>query len=220
MQFLLRYLPMFIDGFVMTVILTTVGLSVGFIIGVLAAIGDVYGGKVLSAIINAYVEFFRGSPLVVQLFIFYYSIPTLLNTLIDPFTAGCLVFILNSGAYQKGYIKGAIEAIGVDQMLAARSLGMTKLQAIRHVILPQALRIVIPSWTNEFCSLTKSTSVAIVITIRELTTVGYIVSAQTFRPMEVYAFVGLIYFLWIYAVVKMMDMLYKRVRIPGFIAEE
>ena len=65
---------MFIDGFVMTVILTTVGLSVGFIIGVLAAIGDVYGGKVLSAIINAYVEFFRGSPLVVQLFIFYLSL--------------------------------------------------------------------------------------------------------------------------------------------------
>ncbi len=216
MYFLLRYMELFLNGFILTVILTVIGLSVGFVIGILTAIGDVYGGKILRILINIYVEFFRGSPLVAQLFIFYYSIPTLFNTIVDPFTVGCIVFILNSGAYQKGYIKGAIEAVYADQMMAARSLGLTKWQAIRYVILPQALRILIPSWTNEFCSLTKSTSVAIAITLREVTTIAYIVAAQTFRPLETYAFVGLIYFLWIFAVVKVLDIVYKKVRIPGF----
>ena len=115
-------------------------------------------GETRKGIIAVYVEFFRGSPLFVQLFIAVYTVPAILNLRIDHYLLAFLVFGLNSAAYQKGYMKGAMQTILDDQMAAGMSVGMSKFQTLRHVILPQAYRIVIPSWTNEFCSLTKSTA--------------------------------------------------------------
>ncbi len=220
MYFILEYSQFILEGFYVTVTMTLVGLAGGVILGVLSALGDVYGGKLLKVIINAYVEFFRGSPLIVQLLIFYYSIPAITGVKWDALTAGSLTLMLNSGAYQKGYFKGAIEAVFKDQLIAAKSLGMTFLQTLRHVVLPQALRIVIPPWTNEYVSLGLSTSALIVIGIRELTNVAVSISAQTFRPLEVYLFIGVIYFLWITASLKVLDWIYNRVRIPGLAVSE
>ena len=121
MYFLVKYFPMILKGFIITVQMTFFGVIMGLLLGVLLAIGDVYGGKFISAIIRLYVEFFRGSPLLVQLFIFYYSIPNMLGILINNYTIGLLVFSLNSAAYQKGYIKGAMESVFEDQMTAAFS---------------------------------------------------------------------------------------------------
>lgn len=189
----------------------------GLALGILLAIADLYGGRIMSTIIRIYVEFFRGSPLIVQAILFYFTIPELLG--IPPghrLMVALLAFTLNSGAYQKGYIKAAIEAVYEDQMMVARSLGMSKLRAIRHVVLPQALRIVIPGWTNEYASMSKSTSAAITIGVPELTTMAHSVAAQTFRSFETYTFTALIYFIWIASCVKILEMVYEKVKIPGF----
>jgi len=215
MDFLLAYSRFIIEGFIATLIMTFIGLAGGTVIGILTALGDVYGGKTLKILINIYVEFFRGSPLVVQLLLFYFSIPAITGINWDAYTAGAITLMLNSGAYQKGYFKGAIEAVFKDQLMAAASIGLTFRQTLRHIVLPQALRIVIPPWTNEMVSLGKSTSALIIVGIRELTTVSTIIAAQTFRPLEVFFTVAIIYFIWLTIMLKIMDYIYAKFRIPG-----
>ncbi|UCC33118.1 MAG: amino acid ABC transporter permease [Candidatus Bathyarchaeota archaeon] len=216
-EFIPKYLPFFLKGLQHSFILALVPLALGFLVGLLAALADVYRGRTASTLISIYVEFFRGSPLIVQAILFYWFIPQdLLGMRIDRLMAALLVFTLNSGAYQKGYIKGAIEAVHEDQMTAARALGMSKLKAIRHVVLPQALRIVIPGWTNEYASMSKSTSAALAIGIPELANISMSVASWTFRSFETYTFTALLYFIWIFFSVKVLEMVYERVKIPGF----
>ncbi len=214
MYFLVKYFPLILKGFIVTVQMTFFGVLVGLLLGIILAVGDLYGGRIISLLIKCYVEFFRGSPLLVQLFIFYYSIPNALNILIDNFTVGLMVFALNSAAYQKGYIKGAMESVYEDQMTAAFSLGLSKFQAVRLVVLPQALRIVIPAWSNEFGSLAKSTAALLVIAVPELTSNLKAIASWTWRILETYAFGALIYLLWISVVMKLLDILYNRLKIP------
>lgn len=193
---------------------TLVGIFGGLALGILLAIGDSYGGKVISTLIRFYVEFFRGSPIIIQLFIFLFVIPTLLNFRIDPLMVGFTVFALNSAAYQKGYIKGAMDTVFEDQMTAGLSIGMSKPKTIYYVILPQALRIVIPAWSNEFCSLTKSTAALLVIGIRDLTAAAMTVVGQTYRVLETYLFIALLYLVWITAFTKIADTVYEKKKIP------
>jgi len=214
-EFLVDYLPLIYSGFITTLEVTFFGIAMGLVLGILLAIGDTYGGKTVSTIIKFYVEFFRGSPLIAQLFIFYYSIPNLLNLRVDSLTIGFVVFGLNSAAYQKGYIKGAMTSIYEDQMTAALSIGLSKVQAIMYVVLPQALRLMIPGWSNEFCSLGKSTSALLVIGVRELTSISRTIAGQTWRILETYSFTAIIYLVWISAVMKALDVLYNKVKIPG-----
>lgn len=194
---------------------TLVGIFGGLALGILLAIGDSYGGKVISTLIRFYVEFFRGSPIIIQLFIFLFVVPTLLNFRIDPLMVGFTVFALNSAAYQKGYIKGAMDTVFEDQMTAGLSIGMSKPKTIYYVILPQALRIVIPAWSNEFCSLTKSTAALLVIGIRDLTAAAMTVVGQTYRVLETYLFIALLYLVWITAFTKIADTVYEKKKIPG-----
>lgn len=215
-EFLWEYLPYFFLGLRYSLILALVPLALGFLVGLFAALADVYGGKIASTLVNIYVEFFRGSPLIVQAILFYWAIPDLLGVRVDRLMAALLAFTLNSGAYQKGYFKGAIEAVYEDQMMAARSLGMSKLKAIRHIVLPQALRIVIPGWTNEYASMSKSTSAAIVIGLPELANISTSIASWTFRSFETYTFTALIYFIWIFSSVKVLEIIYEKVKIPGF----
>jgi len=208
-------LNLIVTGLITSVEITMFGALTGLALGILLAIGDIYGGRIISTIIRFYVEFFRGTPIVIQLFIFYYTIPTMLNTIIDGFTVGLLVFGLNSAAYQKGYIKGAIEAVFEDQMTAALSIGLSKVKAIFYVILPQALRLVIPAWGNEFSSLAKSTAAILLIGVRDLTGAGRTIADQTFRILETWGFIALIYLTWITIIMKILDVLYEKVKIPG-----
>jgi polar amino acid transport system permease protein len=225
---LLDIAPLVINGFIFTVELTLIGIFGGLGIGIVLAIGDLYGGKVVSAFIRVYVEFFRGSPILVQLFIVQYALPQLSNVLIvqhgfpgflqvamNPYITGFLVFALNSGAYQKGYIKGAMETVFEDQMMAGLSVGMSKSQTILNVILPQALRIVIPSWSNEFCSLTKSTAAVALIGGFDLTAVGKTIAGLTYNVIGAYTLVAIVYLAWITTFTKVADIVYERKKIPG-----
>ena len=216
------YWSWIVQGLSATVAITLFGVCLGLLLGTLLAIGDVYGGKAIRGIIAVYVEFFRGSPLFIQAFIAVYTVPALLNIQINHNYLLFLVFGLNSAGYQKGYIKGAMQTVLDDQMAAGLSVGMSKWQTLRHVILPQAYRIVIPSWTNEFCSLTKSSSVLaflgisfFISGISDLTSVGSIITYQTFVILPVWIVIGLIYLAWITGFSKIMDIIYEKKKIPG-----
>lgn len=206
---------MILEGLLLTVEITLFGVLLGLGVGTLLAIGDIYGNKPVKAAIAVYVEFFRGGPLFVQIFLAVYTMPTLLNLHIDHALLAFLVFGLNSAGYQKGYIKGSMEAILGDQMQAGLSVGMSKAQTVRRVILPQAYRIVIPSWTNEFCSLTKSTAVLSYVGLMDLVGAGRSILFRNMEILPVWIIVAIIYLVWITGFSKMMDIIYERKKIPG-----
>jgi polar amino acid transport system permease protein len=202
-------------GLILTIEVTLFGIFAGLALGTLLAIGDLYGGRAASTLIRFYVEFFRGSPIIVQLFIFRFALPELLHLPVNADVAGFMVFALNSGAYQKGYIKGAMDTVFQDQMVAGLSVGMSRAQTIASVILPQALRIVIPAWTNEFCSLTKSTAALGLIGALDLAGAGRAIAGLTYDVLGTYMIVAIIYLIWIYAFTKVADIVYERKKIPG-----
>lgn len=216
-EFLLdpTYQTMIVQGLLLTVEITLFGILLGLGLGTLLAIGDIYGKKPVKAAIAVYVEFFRGSPLFVQLFLAVYTVPAILNVQIDHLVLAFLVFGLNSAGYQKGYMKGSIETIFGDQMQAGLSVGMSKIQTLRHVILPQAYRIVIPSWTNEFCSLTKSTATLAYVGFMDLVGAGRSILIINMQIIPVWLVIGAIYFVWITTFSKMMDIIYDKKKIPG-----
>ena len=210
-----RYYPRIPQGFLLTVEVTLFGVFLGLIIGTLLAIGDIYGGKSFKGAIAVYVELFRGSPLFVQIFIAVYTLPAILNFQIDHYFMAFLVFGLNSAGYQKGYMKGAMETIYTDQMDAGLSTGMSRIQTLRYVILPQAYRIVIPSWTNEFCSLTKSTATLAFVGLSDLVSAGISIRTATFQILPVWLVIAAIYLVWITGFSKLMDIIYEKKKIPG-----
>jgi polar amino acid transport system permease protein len=215
MSFIVENAPLILQGLSLTIEITLFGVFLGLGLGTLLAIGDIYGGKVVKGAIAVYVEFFRGSPLFVQLFIAVYAVPALLHIQIDHLLMAFLLFGLNSAGYQKGYIKGAMHTILDDQMAAGLSVGMSKIQTLRHVILPQAYRIVIPSWTNEFCSLTKSTSILAYIGFIDLTGAGISIIRETYNVLPVWIVIGAIYLIWITCFAKLADIIYEKKKIPG-----
>src|SRR5665647_1268342 len=215
MSFVIENAPLILQGLALTIEITLFGVFLGLALGTMLAIGDIYGGKVAKGAITVYVEFFRGSPLFVQLFIAVYTVPALLHIPINHLFMAFLLFGLNSAGYQKGYIKGAMQTIMDDQMAAGLSVGMSKVQTLRHVILPQAYRIVIPSWTNEFCSLTKSTSILAYVGLFDLVSAGLSIRMRTFEILPVWIAIGAIYLVWITGVSKIMDVIYERKKIPG-----
>jgi len=216
-EFLLNpvYQGWILQGLLLTIEITMFGVLLGLGLGTLLAIGDIYGKKPLKAAIAVYVEIFRGSPLFVQLFLAVYAVPAIFNVQIDHAVLAFLVFGLNSAGYQKGYMKGAIETILGDQMQAGQSVGMSKTQTLRHVILPQAYRIVIPSWTNEFCSLTKSTATLAFVGLMDLVGAGRAILINNMQILQVWIVIGIIYLIWITGFSKIMDILYEKKKIPG-----
>jgi polar amino acid transport system permease protein len=216
-EFLLNpvYQGWILQGLLLTIEITMFGVLLGLGLGTLLAIGDIYGKKPVKAAIAVYVEIFRGSPLFVQLLLAVYAVPTILNIQIDHVFLAFLVFGLNSAGYQKGYMKGAIETILGDQMQAGTSVGMSRTQTLRHVILPQAYRIVIPSWTNEFCSLTKSTSTLAFVGIMDLTQAGRSILINNMQVLQVWIFIAIVYLIWITSFSKIMDVIYEKKKIPG-----
>ncbi len=214
-EFLGQYLPIIANGLVLTLEVTVFGLFVGLALGTLLALGDIYGGRVTSLLIRIYVEFFRGSPLIIQLILAQYAVPELLPLRYSPFVTAFAVFALNSAAYQKGYLKGALQTVAQDQMDAGLSVGMSGKQTLWHVILPQAFRIVIPAWTNEFCSLTKSTSALGFVGFMDLTGAGRSIVGIEYIILPAWLIIAAIYLTWITVFTKIADIVYEKKKIPG-----
>ena len=213
-QFFVSVLPRLLNGLGTTLLLTFVAIAAGFLLGISLALGRVYGGKIVNAVCVGYIEVIRGTPLLVQLFIIYFGLP-MIGILFSPLQAALLGLSINSAAYQAEYLRGSIQAVEGGQMVAARSLGMSKLQAIRNVVLPQALRIAIPAWSNEFIYLLQYSSIAYFIQVSELTYEGKFIAAHTFRYLEVFAVIAIIYIVLTIISSEIFDRIERRVSIPG-----
>jgi polar amino acid transport system permease protein len=204
-------------GTLISIELALAFLGLGFIVGIPLAIGEVYGNKLVkNIVVLPIVEFFRSIPALVLLFLFYFG-ASFLQLNFSPFIAALLAMGFRSAAYQSQIFKGAIKSIDIGQMQAARSLGMTKLKAIRYIILPQALRISIPSWSNEYASVLKDTSLVYALGITELMRQGRYIVARTFgNAILVYVICALIYFVIVHLGVKLLDFLEDKYKIPGY----
>jgi polar amino acid transport system permease protein len=206
---MITYVGELLEGLLVTLELSFIALAIGMILGLAAALARIYGRKPLSYLANAYIELIRGTPLTVQLFIIYFGLPVL-GVLFSATLSAIVALGINSGAYQAEYFRGALESIGRGQMEAAISLGMSKRQAVARVVLPQALRLALPSWSNEAAYLPKYSSVAFLVTVPELMARAKVVIAENLRPLEVYLVVGLIYIATIASISKILDMIYER----------
>lgn len=208
-------MPQLLRGTIVTLQLTGIAISMGFIIGTFLALGRLYGNRSISAICNGYIQFFRGTPLLVQLFIVYYGLPRY-GIRLSSFTAALIGLGLNSAAYQAEYFRGAIQSIGEGQMMAARAIGMSRLQAIFYIIFPQTIRLAIPSWSNEYSSVLKDTSLAYAVGVIELVREGRYIIVRTFEPMLIYIVVAFIYFILTYTGNRLLGFLEDKLAVPGY----
>jgi len=213
-SFFAQSLPKLLDGLSITLFLTFLSLILGFLLGISLALGRIYTPKIISWLCIGYIEIIRGTPLLVQLFILYFGLPSV-GIRLTPIAAAVIGLSLNSGAYQAEYLRGSIQSIKSGQMIAARTLGMTKIQAVAHVILPQALRTSIPAWSNELIYLLKYTSIAYIIQVVELTAEGKFIAADTFRYLEIFTMIAIIYLSLTVLFTEIIDRIEHRIRIPG-----
>jgi len=211
-----QVLPYLLKGSIVTIKLIAGALGLGFVIGIFMAVEQVYGSKPISKIASLYIWFFRGVPILVLLFLFYFGLFSLLGLNLSAFTAAILVLGLRSAAYQSQIFRGSIQSLGEGQMLAARSLGMKKSEAILHIILPQALRISIPGWSNEYATILKDSAVTYAIGVVEILTRASFIATKNFKTMPIYLTCAVIFIILTYGGVKILDLLKNKVRIPGY----
>lgn len=214
-DFFVRFLPDLLKGAGITILLTLEGLAAGFVLGLSATLARTYGSKFWRGLAVGYIELFRGTPLLVQLFLIYYGLPGLGITLSRELSA-FLALGLNSGAYQAEYLRGSILAIGDNQMMAGRAIGMSRWKTIWYVILPQALRLAIPAWSNEPVSLLKSTGVVFLIAVPELMARAKAIASRTYDPIGSYLAVALVYLAMVYILDAFLRWVERTTRIPGF----
>jgi polar amino acid transport system permease protein len=219
------------------------GILFGCGLGIFLAIGRHYGGPKLSRIATAYIEFFRGTPLMAQIILIPLALPPALNAILaaqglptinttwviifpDIFGTpsiflntrillSAITLALNSAAYQAEFFRGSIGSIESGQSHAAISMGMTTRQEIRYVVLPQSLRRAIPAWTNEAAYLPKYTTVAYIVAVQDLFAMAKLAVSRTYLVLPVYIPVALVFLVLISVISWVMNYIYERVKIPG-----
>jgi polar amino acid transport system permease protein len=218
--------PALAEGAYVSVYLTVASILLGLVIAIPLAVARVYGGRALRLLALLYTELIRGTPLLAQLFLLYYGLP--LAGMIDeigivgsgpvPRAAifvAIIGFTINSSAYQSEYIRSALQSVDEGQLVAARSVGLSKLQGIRHVVLPQGLRYAIPGWTNEFVYLIKYSSLAAFIAVPELFRQAQIIASDTFRTTDIYVVVAVLYLALVLTTALAMGRVADTVALPG-----
>ncbi|GAB6880148.1 hypothetical protein JCM17823_24220 [Halorubrum gandharaense] len=226
LAFAVRISPEIARGMWLTVVITAVSLFVGFFIAVPLAVARVYG-HYTAYLSLAYTELLRGTPLLAQLFVLHFGLN--LGQYVPGFLSGVFPrnvvwvaivgFILNGAAYQAEYIRGSIESVDDGQLLAGRSIGLSTVETIYYVVLPQGLRYAIPSWTNEFVYLIKYSSLAAFITVPELYYRAFEIASNTFRYTVIFAVTGLAYLALVLTASKLMARVEEAVAVPGIGAE-
>ena len=184
-----------LPGLTMTIPLTILSFTFGLILALLAALVQVAEIRVLKPIARFYIWVIRGTPLLVQLFVIFYGLPSL-GILLDAFPSAVIVFSVNTGAYAAETIRAAIESVPRGQLEAGYCAGLTYAQTMRRIILPQAMRTAFAPLSNSLISLVKDTSLAANITILEMFMASQRIAARTYEPFALYCEVGLIYLLF------------------------
>jgi polar amino acid transport system permease protein len=202
-----------IRGTLITVSVAGVALPMGLIFGVALSLGRVYGGTLLARALLIYSSIMRSVPPIVLLFILYFMMSDYIN--LSPFWAGSIALGVISGSYQMEIFRGAFLAVGAGQMMAARSIGMSRMKSIWYIILPQALRVAVPSWSNEAAMVIKDSSLVYALGVPEILRRAQFVSARTYQPFIAYITAAGIYFLIILAFNRLLSSIETRTRIPS-----
>ncbi len=236
----LEYWDHIFSGFLLTLWLYGWAILIGFFLGLILAILRLYKSSyplgILSDISAGFIEIVRGTPLIAQLFLLYF-LPYSLNLPVERWSfstsfmifdkeislillnqrtlIGIIVLGLNSSAYQAEYFRGAIMSVGSGQLMAAQSLGMSRFSGIRHIIVPQALRRVIPAWSNEASYLPKYTVIVYLIGVKELFAEAHWIVARTFISLTTYIVIAVIFLVLIALISKLLDIIHKHTAIPG-----
>ena len=210
LQLVLDSLPLLAMGALVTVEITAVAVSLGVMIGRFVGIAELsrYGYRRIPA--KLYVDFIRGTPLLVQIFIIYFALPVIIGARIEPFVAAVAACSINSGAYVAEIFRSGIQSIDKGQTEAGRSLGMSWTQTMVTIIIPQAFRRIIPQLGNEFIAMLKDSSLVSVIGFEELTRKGQLIIASTYGSLEIWSTVAVIYLVMTLSISRFVSYLEKR----------
>lgn len=215
-----EYLDVFLKSMQLTLLIAVISISFGFIGGILIGMGRISRNRLIYGLSTVYVEAFRGTPLLIQIFLVYLGLPQLGIYVSSPLVAGLLALSLNSAAYQAEIFRGGVQAISVGQIEAARSLGLTYNQGLFSVVIPQAIRNALPPYTNEFITMIKDSSLVMTIGVIELTLRGKLISAHTGQSIPVLIFVALLYFIMTFSTSRIMKVVEKKLAIPGMMGSD
>jgi len=210
---LIKIIEYILRGTIVTIQVTLVALPMGLLLGLLLAILRLYGGKYLSKLAMVYSATFRGIPQIVLLFILYFMITGTIN--LTPFWAGSISLGIISSSYQLEIFRGALQSVGGGQMIAARAIGMSKAKALRYIILPQALRLAIPPWSNEASIVLKDSSLVYALGVPEILRRAQFMSASTYQPFLAFGAAAMIYFILVFLTNRLLDFIEYKTRIPG-----
>ena len=205
-----KALPILLLGAGVTIEITAVSVFIGFCIGLFVGIARICKVKVLRILAAIYADCIRGTPLLVQIFLIYFALPIETGHRVEPFVAAVAACGINSGAYVSEIFRAGIQAIDVGQMEAGRSLGLSWWQTMYYIILPQAVRNILPPLGNEFIAMLKDSSLVSVIGFEELTRRGQLIIAQTYGSFEIWSTVAVLYLIMTLAISRVVAMLEKK----------
>ena len=200
-------LPLLIKGAGLTLQITALAVGIGLILGLILGMAQLSRHWILHMPAKIYVDFIRGTPLLIQIFIIYFALPNILGTRIDPFVAAVTACSMNSGAYIAEIFRGGIQSISQGQMRTSYG------QTMRYIILPQAFKRIIPPLGNEFIAMLKDSSLVSVIGFEELTRSGQLVIAETYATIEIWTCVALIYLILTLSISQLVRLLERRYRL-------
>lgn len=207
-----RALPLLLMGAAVTIEITAVSVAVGFLIGLVVGVARISQVKILRILAAVYADCIRGTPLLVQIFLIYFALPMVTGHRIEPFAAAVMACGINSGAYVSEIFRAGIQSIDPGQMEAGRSLGLSWGQTMVYVILPQAVRNILPPLGNEFIAMLKDSSLVSVIGFEELTRRGQLIISQTYGSFEIWLTVAALYLMMTLAISRLVAFLERRTK--------
>lgn len=212
LEFLMKYYKYFLSGTSITLIVSLFGVIFGVILGVFFCLMKLSNNRLLKSLATAYIELVRGTPLLVQLYLVYYGLPTVLPLPFSRLSLGIVAVSLNSAAYVAEIIRAGIQSIDKGQMEAARSLGMTHGMAMKHIIIPQAFKNILPALGNEFIVLIKESAIISIVGIHDLMYNSDTLRGITYRPFLPLIYATMIYFIITFSLSKLLGLLERRLR--------
>ncbi|SFA83839.1 amino acid ABC transporter permease [Clostridium frigidicarnis] len=212
LEFIKMSVPVLTQGAIVTIELTVLTLIFGTIIGIIGALFKTSKYKVLNLIASFYTWIIRGTPMLLQIFIIYFGLPSI-GIEMEAMTAGVLALSINCGAYMTEIIRGGIQSVDKGQFEASKTLGLSYGQTMMHVIIPQTIRIILPSVGNEFITINKDTSIVSTITLVELMRSSQVIASSSFRAMETYLLAGVFYLAMTTVLTLLFSLIEKKVSV-------
>ncbi len=210
LSIIIKHLPLFLKGVLLTVEISFLAILLGLPIGILGALARTSRFKILNLLGAVYVEVFRNTPLLIQIFIIFFGLPGI-GIKLSPYVSGLTALVLYVGAYNTEVMRAGLEAVPRGQVEAAKSLGLTGVQTFLYVVIPQAFRISLPALGNNWVSLVKNSSLVSVIGMVELTWVAFDLNALTFRSFELFGAATIFYLILIFILINIQAYVEKRI---------